>query len=100
MLGRCSHMVMLRPNGWGRELFASSLDFVRFSGGSRELVRILLPLVNLGSDYRTVAGKTLAFLWQLVLVVGPCYRSLRGVLQRLRSFTTGLGGGVHVEGCQ
>ena len=80
------------PQWRGRELFASSLDFIRFSGGSRELVRILLPLVNIGSEYRTVAGKTFAFLWQLVLVVGPCYRSLRAVLQRIRSFTTDLGG--------
>ena len=80
------------PQWRGRELFASSLDFIRFSGGSREMVRIQLPLVNIGSEYRTVAGKTFAFLWQLVLVVGPCYRSLRAVLQRIRSFTTDLGG--------
>ena len=80
------------PQWRGRELYAASIDLIRYSGDVREVHHMLLPLLNLGSHHRTVAGKTWALLWMLILIVGPEYWSLRGILRRIRSFTTDLGG--------
>ena len=79
------------PQWRGRELFAASIDVVRIVDGERLYSRHLLPLINLGTAYRSAYGKTWAFLWMLVLVGGGKYSMLRSVLESIRSFTTDLG---------
>ena len=61
------------PQWRGRELFAASIDVVRIVDGERLYSRHLLPLINLGTAYRSSYGKTWAFLWMLVLVCGGKY---------------------------
>ncbi len=79
------------PQWRGRELFVASIDVVRIVDGERLCSRHLLPLINLGTSYRSAYGKTWAFLWMLVLVCGGQYNMLRSVPERIRSFTTDLG---------
>ena len=85
------------PQWAGRELFAANLELVQYSGGRRTVTRFLLPLVNLGSAYRIVVGKTWAFLWMPLLMGGPDFWAMRTVLERLRSLTTDRGGEFRVR---
>ena len=78
-------------------MFAATLDIIRHSSAGSKNSRHLLPLINLGSHFRTVAGKTWALLYMLTLVVGPSFNALLFVLGRVRSITTDLGGELMVR---
>lgn len=70
------------PQWRGVELYASSMDLM-FESMCR---RSLLPVVGLPRYALDVVGKTVALLWQLMLVVGV--DMLQMVCRRVRSLTT------------
>ena len=76
------------PQYRGQEMFASVLDvFIAEDGIEKPwLRRILLPLVNLGSACLDATGKTVCFLWQLLLMFGPVL--LPAILGRIRCILT------------
>ena len=86
------------PQWWGRELFVATFDLVVIESGVRRYSRHLMPLINIGSRYRTVKGKVFGFLWMLTLMVGPHFGRLQQVLSRVRSITSGMGGEFLVRG--
>ena len=86
----CLYVFMDASPQWrGTELFAASIDVSR--ADSAHISRHLLPLLNLGSCFRTVRGKAWAFLKMLALIIGPEYDTLRTVLRNIRSITSDLG---------
>jgi hypothetical protein len=71
----------------GTEMFASSFDLtVRDSTHRR-----LLPCVRLPRDFMGAKHKCLALLWQLYLLMGPCFESMRKACEGVRSITTDMG---------
>ena len=70
------------PQWRGVEVFASSMDVI-IDGF---LMKLLLPLVSLTRERLDRVGKTVALLWQMVLVVGSSLLAL--VCQRVRCIIT------------
>ena len=79
------------PQWRGRDLFAVTFDLVVVCEGSRKYTRVLMPIINLGANYKTVIGKAWGFLWVLQLMIGPRYDRLKETLGRVISITTDLG---------
>ena len=79
------------PQWRGRELYGGTLDIVVYREEGPSYSRHLLPVLNLGTLYRTTYGKTVGLLWMLVLMIGPDYSTLRSVLMRIRALATDLG---------
>ena len=77
------------PQWRGKELMATSVEF--HFGGSKPMRQMMLPLIRIGSDMRTLVGKTFAVLWQIFLVVGPTYSKLRSFTEQVVAFTVDLG---------
>lgn len=75
------------PQWRGLELYASSFDLF---DGSR-FQHKLFPMVSLDKEFGDAAGKCLALLWQVFLMVGPSYEVLRFFCRRVRSITTDQG---------
>ena len=79
------------PQWRGRELFAVSFDMIQHKNGDKQMVRRLCPVLQLGRDVMSAAGKLLALLWMLFLLVGPNPSRYMKVLERIRSITSDLG---------
>ena len=75
------------PQWRGREMFATTVD--AYCDG--QIIRRLAPLINLARDNLDHAGKTVGLVWQVFLLVGPDYASVRDFLNRVRSLTTDMG---------
>ena len=76
------------PQWRGLELFASSADIWI---NCNTFMRKLLPCVSLPRWMADAMSKTIAFLWQVYLMVGPAYAHVRHFCNRVRSFTTDMG---------
>ena len=59
------------PQRRGVELFAASVDVIVGSGALAFTRRLLLPVLSLGRQNMDAMNKTIALLWQLLLLVGP-----------------------------
>lgn len=75
------------PQWRGVEVFCSSFDLVK---GDR-VQRRLMPFVCLSRNMLNCAGKTVALMWQLWLLLGPNYRMFRAACRRVRAVTSDLG---------
>lgn len=75
------------PQWRGLELYASSFEV--FDG--KVYQRRLLPMISLDRSFQDAAGKCLALLWQVFLVVGPSFEMVRLFCSRVRSITTDQG---------
>lgn len=79
------------PQWRGLELFAASMDLHICDGPSVGITRRLLPCVSLPRWMASALSKCIAFLWQVYLMVGPMYSSVRNYCNRVRSITTDMG---------
>ena len=50
-----------------------------------------MPLVALGRDFLDAAGKTLALLWLIFLLVGPAWSSMRRFCGMVKAILTDMG---------
>lgn len=80
------------PQWRGLELYASTMEM--FDG--TRVTRKLLPMVSLSKEFMDASGKTLALLWQLFLMFGPDFATMRQVCSRVRSITTDCGVERHI----
>ena len=78
------------PQWRGLELFAASFDIVVI-GEYRYVQRRLFPQISIGPFLYTVSGKCCALLWQIWLVSGPTFSSIRLFCNRIRGFCCDLG---------
>lgn len=75
------------PQWRGLELYASTIE--AFDGA--HITRKLLPMISLSKEFLDTVGKTIALLWQLFLMFGPEFATMRQVCSRVRSITTDCG---------
>jgi hypothetical protein len=75
------------PQWRGLEMLATSIDIQ----DGQTITRRLLPLISLESYQFGALWKVAALLWQLFLVVGPLYSTMRLCLRRIRGVLTDFG---------
>lgn len=75
------------PQFRGLEMFAASVDLF----ADMFYKRWLMPVVSLPRDALDAQGKTIALLWQILLLVGVSKTDIRSFLRRVRSITTDQG---------
>ena len=78
------------PQVCGQELFAASFELWD-RHGQVPFARKLMPLVALMRDYLDAAGKAIALLWCIFLLVGPCPEQLIRFCDRVRCIVTDMG---------
>jgi hypothetical protein len=76
------------PQWKGFEFLATSFDCYH---QGQYFARRLFPAVSLSRCLFTALGKTVSFLWQLFLLVGPSFPMLRAWLSRVIAMTTDMG---------
>eukprot|EP00959_Pyramimonas_sp_CCMP1952_P381090 7985233-Pyramimonas_sp.AAC.1 len=67
------------------------MDCIRSPQSSWECSRILLPVVRIGNRQLNLQGKAYAILWEIMLLAGPSFESIRMSLTRVVSITTDFG---------
>ena len=79
------------PQVRGEELFAASWEVFDPVKDSFVVSRRYMPLVALGRDFMDAAGKTLALLWLIFLLVGPAWQSMRRFCNMVKAVLTDMG---------
>jgi hypothetical protein len=74
------------PQWRGQELFAASFDLLAPGYERRRTFPFVAPEV--GCD---LVGKTVTLLWQIFLVVGPCFHSMRAFCNKVIGICTDMG---------
>ena len=79
------------PQVRGQELFAASWEVFDNKANKFIITRRYMPLVALGRDFLDAAGKTLALLWLIFLLVGPAWSSMRRLCNMVKAILTDMG---------
>ena len=79
------------PQVRGNELFAASFEIYNRADDSWWFDRRHMRLVALGRDFLDAAGKTMALLWAIWLMVGPCWQQMRRFCSMIRVILTDMG---------
>jgi hypothetical protein len=78
------------PQWRGTELFASSIDVIQFSEPYL-FQRRLMPQIRIARHLYTTVGKTVSVLYQLFLMFGTDYQTMRTACDNVAGLTTDLG---------
>ena len=78
------------PQLMGCEMFAASFE-VFDPTGQLPFERKLMPIIYLSREYLDVAGKTLASIWVIFLLVGPDYATVSKFCSRVVAICTDMG---------